>query len=142
MNTILTHTWRLALAGAILGAASSPLAASAQSQLDTSEAQAFVGEWDLNVQTDMGPLAFDLEIADQGGKVGASMGSPDLGGMQEVTDITRSGDDLVLRYQMDAQGQLVPVAVTLTPNAEGLDVSLDFADGMYTASGTGTKAEG
>jgi hypothetical protein len=141
MKTIVTQTWRLALAGAILGAACSPLAVSAQSELDVAEAQAFLGNWSLDVQTDMGPFSFDLDIADQGGKVAASMGSPDLGGMQEITDITRSDDDLVLRYQMDAQGQMVPVAVTLTPTDEGLDASLDFADGMFMASGKGTKVE-
>ena len=116
--------------------------ASTQSQLDTSEAEEFIGRWDLALQTQMGPFNLDLEIEDQGGKVVASMGLPDLGGSREITDITRSGDALLIRYQMEAQGQMVPVSVTLSVAGEALSAELDFADGMFSASGTATRADG
>lgn len=139
MQSTSKHAYRLGLFALLSGLAFAPAAASAQSQLNVSEASAFLGSWDVALQTEMGPLSLDLEITDQGGMVAASMGSPELGGSQEITDITKSGEDLVMRYQMDAQGQMIPVAVTLTPDGAELDTVMDFADGMFTASGTATK---
>ena len=133
--------WRLLATGAVSLALLAPFAVSAQSQLDVSDAEDFIGNWDLALQTEMGPFALDLDIEDQGGKVGASIGSVDLGGSQEITDITRSGDDLLLRYEMDAQGQVVRVSATLTREGEQLNVALDFADGMFMANGVATMAD-
>jgi hypothetical protein len=44
-----------------------------------------------------------------------SIGSPDMGTMQDVTDVTRSGETLVLSYEADAQGQFIPVTIRLEP---------------------------
>jgi hypothetical protein len=139
MQSTSKHTHRLALFALVAGLAFAPAAASAQSQLSTSDASAFLGSWSVALQTDMGPFNLDLDIVDQGGMVAATMGSADLGGSQDITDISKSGDDLIMRYSMDAQGQQVPVAVTLTPDGEGLNAMMDFADGMFTASGVATK---
>ena len=43
---------------------------------------------------------------------------------------------------MEAKGQMVPVSVTLSVDSEGLSAELDFADGMFSASGTATRADG
>ena len=80
-----------------------------------------------------------LEITDSSGKVAASVGADVLGGMQDVTDISLTGANLVLRYQIDVQGQSAPVALTLVPDGAVLDVSMDFADGMFVMVGRGTK---
>ena len=141
MKTTLLHVRGLAVAAALLGAIVSPRALSAQSALDTSEAGAFMGSWSVSLQSDYGPLEFPLELTDQGGKVAASVGSPDpAGGLTSVTDITRSGEGLVLNYEFDAQGQLVPVSLTLTPDGEDLAAVFSIADGAFTADGSAKRA--
>jgi hypothetical protein len=141
MKTTLLHVRRLAVAAALLGAIVSPRAVSAQSALDTSEAGAFMGSWAVSLQSDYGPLEFPLELTDQGGKVAAMVGSPDpAGGLSPVTDIARSGEGLVLNYEFDAQGQLVPVSLTLTPDGEDLAAVFSIADGAFTAGGAAKRA--
>ena len=141
MKTTLLHVRRLAMAAALVGAIVSPRAVSAQSALDTSEAGAFMGSWAISLQSDYGPFEFGLELTDQGGKVAASVGSPDpAGGMTSVTDITRSGEGLVLSYEFDAQGQLVPASLTLTPDGEDLTVVFSIADGAFIADGGAKRA--
>jgi len=114
----------------------SPLTASAQSELDTSAAGAFMGTWAISFDSPQGTFVLDLVLTDSSGKVAASLGSDLMGGMQDVTDVTLSGADLVLRYDFDAQGQIVPVALFLGPDGAA---TMDFADGAFTMAGQGTK---
>jgi hypothetical protein len=139
MKKIVRTLTRPSLLAAMALVAVLPLGATAQSSLNTSEATAFLGSWSLSFESPMGELVMDLNVTDQSGKVAASMGSDMLGGMQNVTNITKSGADLVLRYELDAQGQLVPVAVTLTVNGSAITAEMDFADGMFQMSCAGTK---
>ena len=142
MKTTLLHVRRLAVAAALLGAVVSPRAASAQSELDASEAGAFLGSWAVSLQSDYGPIDFPLELTDQGGKVAASVGALDPtggGGMQPLTNITKSGDGLVLRYDFDAQGQLVDVSLTLTPSGDDLTAVFEIGGGVFSAGGTAKR---
>ena len=138
MKTTLLHVRRLALAAALLGVVFSPRVASAQSELDASEAEAFLGDWIVSVDSDFGAFDLNLKIEDQGGKVAASVALPEQG-VVEVTDITRSGDDLVLSYEMDTQGQLISVSVTLEPDGEDLIVEFDFG-GQFFMDGSAVRA--
>jgi hypothetical protein len=131
-------TMGLAIAMALL----SPLAASAQSDLDSSQASSFMGEWVIDIESDFGPFSMNLELVDQGGKVAVSVGSPDLGGMQSVTDVSRDGESLVLVWEMDAQGQFVEATMTLEPEGEDVYAILEIADGQFIAEGVATKAGG
>ncbi len=145
MKTTLLQVRRLAVAAALLGAVVAPRAASAQSQLDASEAAAFMGEWNISFQSDFGLIEFPLELTDQGGKVAAKVGLPDFDGSGpgapvDVTDLSRSGEGLVMNYEFEAQGNLVPVSLTLTPDGEGLAAVFDLGGGAFSLSGTGTKA--
>ena len=145
MKSTLLHVRRLAVAAGLLGAVVLPRAASAQSDLDASEAGAFLGSWAVSLQSDFGPIDFPLELTDQDGKVAASVGvlDPSGGGgeMTAVTDITKSGEGLVLAYEFDAEGQLVPVSLTLTPSGEGLTAVFEIADGAFSAGGSATRAD-
>lgn len=129
-----------ALGALFLAAAMAPGTVSAQSQLDTSQARGFLGNWVVQIQSDMGPFSFQLEIADQGGKVAATMSAPEMGGAQRITDITRSEQYLVLAFTADAQGQQFPITVSLEPNGEALNVYFEVADGQFTATGTARRA--
>lgn len=128
-----------ALVAAVALLAGLPQAASAQSDLDTSDAAVFMGSWALSMESPQGEFVMNLEVADSSGQVSASVGAAEMGGMQDVTDVSRSGENLVLRYEIDAQGQMAPVTLTLSPNGDALDVEMDFADGMFVMEGRGTK---
>lgn len=108
----------------------------AAAQVATADAQPFIGAWDLTVQAD-GPITLGLDIRDEGGQVAASVTAQ--GSATNVTTITKSDDNLLLRYMADLGGQQAPIAIRLTPNGEELAASLDVADGMFTTSGTARK---
>jgi formiminotetrahydrofolate cyclodeaminase len=131
---------QIVLVAILMVGAAAPLAVSAQSDLDASEAQAFLGNWNLQIMSDAGGGAMTLSITDQGGKVAVEMGSPDLGGSQEVTDVTKVGDSLRLAVQLDMQGQTFPIVMVLNTTDTGLSANVDVADGTFVATGTGTRA--
>ena len=139
MKTALHRVPRLALLAGMLRVLLCPLAASAQSDLDTSEATAFIGDWTMPLNTEFGSFDLLLEITDADGKVAASIGAPEFG-MQDVTDITLSGDVLILAYEADAQGQFIAVTVTLEPDGDNLEFQFDTAGGEFSVGGTATKS--
>jgi hypothetical protein len=129
-----------ALAVALL-AAGSPIQARAQSALNAAEAQAFLGSWTLDMTSQMGNFSMGLDLADMSGKVGAVLDFPDAGMNQEITDISKSGESLVLAFVGEAQGQTFDAVITLEPTGpEAVDVYFDIAAGAFAMTGTGTKA--
>jgi hypothetical protein len=113
-------------------------AASAQSALPTADAAKFMGAWTLSLDSPQGPFTMTLTLSDKGGKVAGELTS-DIAPPQDVTDITKSGEDLVLKYQGDFQGQAFAAKITLTPQAEKLSIAFDVMDGQFMMNGTGTK---
>jgi len=140
MNAALIVTRRLA-GLALVAALVAPQQAAAQSQLDVSQAQAFLGSWVINMDTDFGPMVISMTIDDRSGKVGASVGSPEMGGTLEVTDITREGENLVLKYDIDAQGQMIDVSMSLAPAGENLDTVIEAAGGQFMTTALATRAQ-
>ena len=131
---------RLTLTALTLVAALAP-SLSAQSQLDTSAASAYIGSWTLNFNSDMGAFAMSVDIRDMGGKVAATLSQADMGMQQEVTDITKSGESLALAFAGDFQGQAFAAVITIEPPA-GTEsaVYFDINDGQFGMAGTGTKS--
>jgi hypothetical protein len=113
-------------------------AASAQSALPTADAAKFMGVWSLALDSPQGPFVMTLTLSDKGGKVAADLTS-DIAPPQEVTDVTKSGEDLVLKYQGDFQGQAFAAKITLTPQGEKLSLVFDVMDGQFMMNGVGTK---
>jgi hypothetical protein len=140
MNMIRLQVRALMLGGVLLAASLAPQSASAQSQLDVAEARTFLGTWVLAMTSDMGAFNMDLEVTDMGGKLAASIGAPELGPMQAVTDITKDGESLVLAFAGNAQGQSFEATVTLEPSGEELSVYFDINQGTFAMSGTGTRS--
>jgi hypothetical protein len=141
MSTITNVTRRFALGLAMAGALAAPMQASAQSELDTAQAQAFLGSWVINMNTDFGPMTISMSITDQAGKVAANVGSPEMGGTVAVTDITRAGERLVLRYDIDAQGQFIDVSMSLQPDGENLATTIEAAGGQFMTTAVATRAQ-
>ena len=129
-----------ALGIAIL-AATAPGSASSQSALDVSDAQTFMGSWTLDMTSQMGNFSMGLDLTDMSGKVGAVLDFPDAGMNQEITDISKSGESLVLAFVGEAQGQSFDAVITLEPTGpDAVDVYFDIAAGAFAMTGTGTKA--
>lgn len=144
MNDRLHYTRRLAVAAVLMGAILAPLGVSAQSELNSSDASAFMGEWLVALDTDFGAFDMDLSITDQGGKVAVTITAPDPAGgastVTEITDVSKSGDDLILNYELDAQGQLISISVTLATDGDDLAAAFDFG-GQFFADGGATRKD-
>lgn len=106
-------------------------------ELAASEAQAFLGSWSVAINAEGQTFVMDVAIEDEQGSVAAEVAS-ELG-TSRVERVSRSGENLVLRYSFNYQGQAVPVTMTLAPAADGLNANVDFADGMYVTTGKGTR---
>ena len=76
----------------------------------------------------------------EGGKLVGEMSSQMAPETQKVTDITKKGDDLILKFQGNFQGQGFDATITLTPDGtDKCKVTFDVNSGMFTMSGAGTK---
>ena len=126
---LLAVTW-LALSGLVT--------AQEASMLDVSEATGFMGEWVLDMETPRGNAERNLALTDVGGKVAAEL-SGGRGGTFGVTDISKSGDDLVLSFERERQGNTFPVTLTLSLDGDMLNATQDVNNGTFTMSGTGSK---
>lgn len=121
------------LAALVLG----PVGATAQT-LAVADAKAFMGNWAASFEGPMGVLAMDLTVSDAGGKVVAQIGGGELP-MSKVTDVTKKGDNLVLKYSVDIQGMTLPVTVTIVAAGDKCTLTFDIADGQFSMPGTATR---
>ena len=119
-------------------APAAPTAPASAAGATAEQAKAFLGDWTLSAESPQGPLSMALSIKDTAGKVAGQISS-DMMPMTAITDITKAGENLVLRYSLDFNGTAVPVAITLTGGGDNVKVAFDFADGQFTMNGTGTK---
>jgi hypothetical protein len=115
-----------------------PSRVSAQTPLPVAQAAEFLGKWNVAVQTDLGPFDVVLDIKDSEGSTVANVGSPQ--GDVSVTDISRSGEQLVLKYGFAGPEGEIPIVVNLSRDGENLKTSMDIGGGLFTASGTGRRA--
>lgn len=115
-----------------------PQEASAQAPLPAAQAAEFLGRWNVAVETDMGPFEVVLNIQDSEGNTVANVGSPQ--GDVAVTDISRAGEQLVLKYGFAGPEGEIPIVVNLERDGENLKTTMDVGGGMFSASGVGRRA--
>ena len=108
----------------------------AGAQVATSDARAFLGEWEIAFQGER-PFTLVLAIRDENGRLAATANM--MESAAPVTTIQRRETALVLSYTFNYQGQPVPISVTLTPGQQGVQASLTAANGQYTAAGSAKK---
>jgi hypothetical protein len=105
--------------------------------LTPADAKGWLGEWTLTIAGGRGPQERALTIKDMSGKVAATLGGG-RGGPVEITDVSKKGSDLVLKFKQQGRGGEVDVVMTLAMQADGtLKVSQEL--GGNTQSGTGKK---
>jgi hypothetical protein len=114
------------------------LRAQAPAPLSTADAGKFMGAWLLTLESPQGPFAMTMTLTDNDGKVACELTS-DIMPAQKVEDVSKSGNDLVLKYQGDFQGQAFSAKITLTPVEDKLGITFDVMDGQFMMTGVGTK---
>ena len=117
-----------------------PALSNAQSSLVVAEATAFMGGWELGLDTPQGPMTMTLDLKDVDGKVAGEISAPPLlPDVQKITDISKDATSMVLKYILEVQGMQIPAKITLSPAGDKWAVNFDFADGQFTVAGTATK---
>ena len=132
---------RLAILVAVLTVGGSALGASAafaQTPVASADVAKFMGAWVLTLDGPQGAFAMTLTMSDKSGKAAAELTS-DIAPPQDVTDISKEGEDLVLKYEGNFQGQAFNAKINLTPDAEKLKVVFDIMNGQFMMNGTGVK---
>ena len=109
-------------------------------QLTVADAGAFIGTWVLTLDSPQGPFEQNVVLKDEGGKVIAEITSQIAPEPQKVTDITKTGADLVMKFAGNFQGNAFDAAITMTPDGtDKAKVTFDVNGGQFTMSGTGVK---
>ena len=129
---------RVAFVVAVCALMGSVLRAQAPAPLPTADAAKFMGAWLLTLESPQGVFSMTLTLSDNDGNVAGELTS-DMAPPQKVTDISKAGNDLVLKYQGDFQGQAFAAKITLTPVEDKLGINFDVMDGQFMMSGVGTK---
>ena len=120
--------------GSLVGSAQEPPPALATPE----NAAVFLGDWTLEANGQYGPASFTLTLKNTEGKVVGEISSA-TAPKQAITDITKAGTSLVLRYAFDYQGMPINTIIRLTPADGKVAADFDFADGAAQMSGTATK---
>jgi len=109
-------------------------------QLAPADAGAFMGSWSLMLDSPQGAFEQTLVLKDEAGKVIGEISNQMQPGVQKVTDVTKKGDDLVLKFAGDFQGNAFDATITMTPDGtDKAKVTFDVNGGQFMMSGTGTK---
>ena len=109
-------------------------------QLAPADAGAFMGSWTLALDSPQGSFEQSLVLKDEGGKVVGEISSQMQPDVQKVTDVSKNGADLVLKFAGNFQGNPYDAAITMTPDGtDKCKVTFDVNGGQFTMSGTGAK---
>ena len=104
------------------------------------DAGAFMGSWTLALDTPQGSFEQSLVLKDEDGKVIAEISNQMQPDVQKVTDVSKKGDDLMLKFSGNFQGNPFDAVITMTPDGtDKCKVMFDVNSGMFTMNGTGTK---
>src|SRR5688572_21568913 len=84
-------------------------------QLAPADAGAFIGSGSLTLDSPQGPFEQTLVLQDEGGKVIGEISNQMMPDVQKVTDVSKKGDDLVMKYAGNFQGNAFDAMITMTP---------------------------
>ena len=109
-------------------------------QLAPVDAGAFMGSWTLALDSPQGNFEQSLVLKDEAGKVVGEMSSQMAPEVQKVTDVTKKGEDLILKFAGNFQGNPFDAVITMTPDgSDKCKVTFDVNGGQFTMNGIGTK---
>ena len=109
-------------------------------QLAVADAGAFMGSWTLTLDSPQGAFEQTMVLKDEGGKAVAELSNQMQPDVQKVTDVTKKGNDLVLKFAGNFQGNPFDAEITLVPDGtDKVKVTFDINGGQFTMNGTGVK---
>lgn len=109
-------------------------------QLSVADAGAFMGSWTLTLDSPQGAFEQSMVLKDEDGKAVAELSSQMQPDVQKVTDVTKKGNDLVLKFAGNFQGNPFDAEITLVPDGtDKVKVTFDINSGQFTMSGSGVK---
>ncbi len=109
-------------------------------QLAPADAGSFMGTWTISLDTPQGAFDQSLIVKDEAGKVVAEMSNQMQPDVQKVTDVTKAGTDLVLKFSGNFQGNAFEAVVTMTPDGDDkAKVLFDVNGGQFSMNGTGVR---
>jgi hypothetical protein len=109
-------------------------------QLSVADAGAFMGSWTLTLDSPQGPFEQSMVLKDEGGKAVAELSNQMQPEVQKVTDVAKKGNDLVLKFAGNFQGNPFDAEITLVPDGtDKVKVTFDINGGQFTMSGSGVK---
>jgi len=118
-----------------------PVMASAQN-VAPADAGEFMGVWSLMLDTPQGSFEQTLTVKDDAGKVVAEISSDMQPEAQKITDVTKDGRNLVLKFSGNYQGNPFDAAITVTPDgADKATINFDVNGGQFTMAGAGTRTK-
>ena len=117
-----------------------PTSAGQTSELAASEATEFIGTWIVTLDGPRGGnVSLTVTVRDEGGMVAARI-EGGRGGPSDVTEVTRSGDDLVLAFEREGRRGRMEIAMTLTLTGDDtVDASMSLGGGQFTIEGAGER---
>ena len=132
------HAFTAAMALSVL-LLTGPAVAGQASMLDASEASGFMGTWVISMESPRGGT-FDqtVTVRDEGGKVAARLVGR-FDDANDITDIAKNGNNLVLSFVPEGRGGVIDVVLTLTLDGDMINATMEFAGGQLSISGTGKK---
>ena len=133
------HAFTAAMALSVL-LLTGPAVAGQASMLDASEASGFMGTWVISMESPRGGGTFDqtVTVRDEGGKVAARLVGR-FDDANDITDIAKNGDNLVLSFEREGRRGVIDVGLTLTLDGDMINATQEFAGGQFSISGTGKK---
>jgi len=100
----------------------------------------FIGEWTLTLDGPQGPMEMNVNVKDDSGKAIAELTSQIQPDALKITDLSKDGENVVLKFAGNFQGNPFHAAITLTPDGtDKCKVTFDVNGGQFTMNGTGTK---
>ena len=96
---------------ALVAVAAMMLPTAAAAQIKPEDAAKFMGAWTLGMETPQGAMAMNLTLKDDAGKVVGSITSDMAPEAQAITDVSKAGEALVLKYMLDFQGTPIPAKI-------------------------------
>ena len=100
----------------------------------------FNGEWTLTLDGPQGPTEMNVNVKDDSGKAIAELTSQIQPDPLKITDLSKDGESVVLKFAGNFQGNPFDAAITLTPDGtDKCKVTFDVNGGQFTMNGTGTK---
>ena len=108
--------------------------------LAPADAGAFMGSWTLSLESPQGPFEQSMVLKDEAGKVVAELSNQMQPEVQKVSDVSKKGEELILKFAGNFQGNPFDAVITLTPDGtDKCKVTFDINSGMFTMNGTGAK---